>query len=123
MHHSMHYWSQQQAHERDELNPTEKRVDGRKDFRARIRKRIDGPHAAQDHRCLEQRVDPVEAGKPVVAADSDAQSNQQQNQTQAGRSDHSLEKDGQRRQLFMASFEHMNSRGQRSEVRGWASWT
>ena len=112
MHHSMHYWSQQQAHERDEHNTTEKRVDGCKNFRARIRKRIDGPHAAQDHRCLEQRVDPVEAGKPVVTADSDGQRNQQQDQTQAGRSKHSLEEDWQRRQLFMSSFEHMNTGGQ-----------
>jgi len=102
----MHYGSQQQAHERDEYNATEKRVDGRKYFRASIRKRVDGPHAAQYHRCLEQRVDPVEPGKPVVAADADEQSSQQQKQPQAGRSDHSLEKDRQRRQLFMTSFEH-----------------
>jgi len=114
----MHYGSQQQAHERDEYNATEKRVDGRKYFRACIGKRINGPHAAQYHRCLEQRVDPVEAGKPVVAADADEQSNQQQKQSQAGRAGHSFEKDRQRRQLFMTSFEHMNTRGQRSEVGG-----
>jgi hypothetical protein len=107
MHQAMYYGSQQQTHEGDENNTTEKRVNGGKHFRARISKRIDGPHAAQDHRRLQQRVDPVEIGKPVIAADSDGQSNQQQTQRQPSGSEHSLDKDRQRRYFFMSVFEHL----------------
>lgn len=121
MHQSMYDGRQQQAHKGDENNTTEKRVKGGKYFRARISKRIDWPHAAQDHRRFEQRIDPVETVQPVIAADSDEQSNQQERQPQAGRSDHPFEKDRQRRYFFISVFEHKvrenpEYRNQESEV-------
>src|SRR6266550_4858154 len=75
MHQAVRHGRQQQPHEGDENDTTEKRVNGSKYFRARISKRINRSHAAQDHRRFEQRIDPVETGKPMVAADSDEQHN------------------------------------------------
>ncbi len=107
VHQAMYYGHEQQAHEGDEHNATEQRINGSKYFRARVSKRIDRAHATQYHRRLEQRVDPVEAGNPVIAGDPDEQNHQQQTQCQASRSDHSSKKDRQRRQFFMSVFEHM----------------
>lgn len=50
MHQAMYYGRQQQAHKGDENNSAKERVNRSEYFRARISKRVNGPHAAQDHR-------------------------------------------------------------------------
>ena len=60
-----------QADDREENQPGEKRVEAGEDFAGSGGQRRDRPHAAEDHRGIEKGVDPAETFELVVTGHAD----------------------------------------------------
>src|SRR4051794_12905541 len=58
---------EEQSEDSDEDETGKEGVERREDFRGIARERIDRSHPAEDHRGIEERIDPAEAGDDVIA--------------------------------------------------------
>jgi hypothetical protein len=100
------------AYYADEHQPAKKRVRRSKDFRARIAQLIDWPHSAENHRRLQQGIDPAKTRDPMITRYADEQGNGDQETSYRNRRCQSLNKDGYWRQFFVLSLKWLDSHEQ-----------
>ena len=72
MEHSMQKGRKNHPHHGDKDQPAKKRVGRREHFAAHTSQRIDRAHASQDHRRVQERIDPGKTGDPMIPGNAKA---------------------------------------------------
>jgi hypothetical protein len=67
--HSMQKRREHDPHDGDEHKPAKKRIRRREHFCAESGQPVDRPHAPQDHRRIQERIDPIQSGTPMISGD------------------------------------------------------
>src|SRR3954452_94292 len=97
---------EEQSEDSDEDESGKEGVERGEDFRGIIRERIAGSHPAEDHRGVEQRIDPAEAGDDVIAEHARAQRDRTGEDRVAEVADHPPREFDAREEAISAVFVH-----------------
>jgi hypothetical protein len=95
----------QYRNDADERQPCKQCVTRRKDFCAIRRQRIDWSHSCKDHRGIQQRIDPAQAGNVMIAENAASKSKRQNSKPCQPVLRNALEEFGRtERRLFRCSY-------------------
>jgi hypothetical protein len=112
---AMDHRREQYAGDRDEDQSAEKRVERGEEFCGGTVQFVHGPHAAEQHRGIQERVEPRQGGKVVIAEDPDAESYRKDQDRENGMTRESQKKNPARKKRFMAALEFHLDQARKSQ--------
>ena len=95
----------QEAEDRQEDYARKDRIEAGEDLGRLCRQQVDRPHSADNHRRIEEGVDPRLPGDPMIAANPDYQPDRQRKQRQESGIDQPLDEFLLRQKWLVAVFE------------------